>query len=549
MVEAENANIIKNVNTAVKTKGYVPRDCLAVVQNKATVYKEGPSISEIKKQMGRNPFGKPLSATPVNPVNAKSPILKDVLASFALAQCNGPLRVRKEWRELDATEKSDFFNAVNALKTSNGYEKYTTMHRNFFGAAHNKAVFLPWHRKMLADFEADLTRVAGKQIHLPYWDWTVNSQNPEQSEVLHSNAFGTGGTGPNLCITDGAFANWRNEDGSCLRRGYGRTGKVAAFYSEEVVNNAVQTSSNFDTIWRSLEGALHGSVHVYIGGDLATAASTRDPLFFLHHAHIDKLFWEWQELETERKNEYARGASINDVLEPFGIKVADALSADTLCYRYSNGQVPVPPTTVIATTSTTSSTVSTSTTASSTTSTTSSTVPTSTSASATTSTTSSTVPTSTTTTTSTSTASPTTTTGSPVCDPYDRNDKLCIRTPPPIPDEWCKINGLNIAYVRAVEAENAKVIKNVNTAVKTKGYIPRDCLAVVQNNSTVYKEGPSISDIKKKKGHNEFGKPISETPANPANPDSPIYNDFIGSFAFRTIVSASALVLIFAFTF
>ncbi|KAL3899722.1 MAG: hypothetical protein SGCHY_001841 [Lobulomycetales sp.] len=203
------------------------------------------------------------------------------LFSAALAQCNGPLRVRKEWRELDATEKNDFFNAVNALKNSNGYTKYVTIHKNFFGAAHSNAVFLPWHRKMLVEFEADLTRVAGKQIHLPYWDWTVNSQSPEQSEVLQPNSFGTGGTGPNLCVTDGAFANWINDDGSCLSRGYGRTGTVAAFYSEEVVNAAVRTSDNFDTIWRTLEGPLHGSVHVNIGGNVATAGSPRDPLFFL----------------------------------------------------------------------------------------------------------------------------------------------------------------------------------------------------------------------------------------------------------------------------
>ncbi|KAL3899720.1 MAG: hypothetical protein SGCHY_001839 [Lobulomycetales sp.] len=203
------------------------------------------------------------------------------LFTAALAQCNGPLRVRKEWRELDATEKSDFFNAVNALKTSNGYDYYAKIHWDHFDTAHSSPAFLPWHRKILVDFEADLTRVAGKQIHLPYWDWTLNSQNPERSDLLRPDAFGGGGTGPNLCVTDGRFANWVNEDGSCLRRGFRRNETIAAFYPGEVVNNAVQTSSNFDTIWRNLEGGIHSNVHVYIGGDFGTAASPRDPLFFL----------------------------------------------------------------------------------------------------------------------------------------------------------------------------------------------------------------------------------------------------------------------------
>ncbi|MGE5347514.1 MAG: tyrosinase family protein, partial [Acidithiobacillales bacterium] len=31
-----------------------------------------------------------------------------------------------------------------------------------------------------------------------------------------------------------------------------------------------------------------------LGGDMATAASPTDPLFFLHHANIDRIWSEWQ---------------------------------------------------------------------------------------------------------------------------------------------------------------------------------------------------------------------------------------------------------------
>ena len=40
---------------------------------------------------------------------------------------------------------------------------------------------------------------------------------------------------------------------------------------------------------------LHNIVHVFIGGDMGPGTSPNDPIFFLHHCNVDRLWAKWQE--------------------------------------------------------------------------------------------------------------------------------------------------------------------------------------------------------------------------------------------------------------
>ena len=48
--------------------------------------------------------------------------------------------------------------------------------------AHNTAVFPPWHAVFLHVFEIALAG-CGWEEPLPYWDWSFDSQSPEDSEI------------------------------------------------------------------------------------------------------------------------------------------------------------------------------------------------------------------------------------------------------------------------------------------------------------------------------------------------------------------------------
>jgi hypothetical protein len=68
-------------------------------------------------------------------------------------------------------------------------------------------------------------------IMLPYWDYTLDSQSPETSEIWRS--FGSMGDANTCCVNDGAFKGWIASDGQCLKRSGEKI--IASFYSPEQI--------------------------------------------------------------------------------------------------------------------------------------------------------------------------------------------------------------------------------------------------------------------------------------------------------------------------
>ena len=65
--------------------------------------------------------------------------------------------------------------------------------------------------------------------------------------------------------------------------------------------------------------------------------SPNDPLFWLHHANVDRYFLAWQ---MEHPRSPYNGGSLNDVMQPFGVRISAAFNLPTnsdseYCYTYS----------------------------------------------------------------------------------------------------------------------------------------------------------------------------------------------------------------------
>lgn len=69
---------------------------------------------------------------------------------------------------------------------------------------------------------------------------------------------------------------------------------------------------DYTSFARELEGApdfvtrnIHASGHFGIGGVLGqmgnASNSPADPLFYLHHGNLDRVFWKWQQGDLERR--------------------------------------------------------------------------------------------------------------------------------------------------------------------------------------------------------------------------------------------------------
>ncbi|XP_065182635.1 tyrosinase-like [Sycon ciliatum] len=205
--------------------------------------------------------------------------------------------------------------------------------------AHRNPSFLVWHRLYMLLFEAELQLVSGNSsFALPYWDWLDNST---RDTLLTENKFGnpTGLTGvlADFTVTCYAasfypWATWRGKNSLCTRGEFDSTVKVSRKFgpceetqflpSNRDIWDVLTTTDRYDmekynisstgynSYRKVLEGStpltgkkycqnrwwntvheLHNAVHIYTGGTMANvAASTNDPLFWLHHSMVDRVF-------------------------------------------------------------------------------------------------------------------------------------------------------------------------------------------------------------------------------------------------------------------
>ncbi|RZU49139.1 tyrosinase [Krasilnikovia cinnamomea] len=226
--------------------------------------------------------------------------------------------VRKNQRDLTTTEKRAFVNAVLELKKRGRYDEFVRTHNNFIlsdtdngnRVGHRSPSFLPWHRQFLLDFERALQAIDAS-VNLPYWDWTVDRDTT--SSLWSADFLGGNGRDSDGQVTTGPFAfsagNWvinvRTDSRNYLRRALG-TGQRPLPTADDVRSVLSQTTydvspwnststSGFRNLVEGWRGPnLHNRVHVWVGGDMTSGTSPNDPVFWLHHCHIDKLWSDWQ---------------------------------------------------------------------------------------------------------------------------------------------------------------------------------------------------------------------------------------------------------------
>jgi tyrosinase len=227
------------------------------------------------------------------------------------------MTVRKNQATLTADEKRRFVDALLELKRTGRYDTFVTTHNAFIMSdtdngdrvGHRSPSFLPWHRRFLLEFERALQSVDAT-VTLPYWDWTAD--RTARSSLWAPDFLGGTGRARDGQVTDGPFArsgnrwtvNVRVDGRDYLRRDLGAGGRQLPTRAEVDSVLAMETydaapwNSSSDGFRNHLEGwrgvNLHNRVHVWVGGQMATGVSPNDPVFWLHHAFIDKLWADWQ---------------------------------------------------------------------------------------------------------------------------------------------------------------------------------------------------------------------------------------------------------------
>jgi hypothetical protein len=178
----------------------------------------------------------------------------------------------------------------------------------------------------------------------------LDSQNPIKADILTPRFFGANGQAPEQCIVDGVAAGWKSvypldRPGTpCVKRCF-REGFI--LYSPEANIKTLNGETTSAGLSWSMENGGHRGVHQFIGGtcgDMTTNYSPNDPIFFLHHAMVDRLWWRWQKGCTAFQRMYdGPNSSPSDLLTSFNTRVSDVLNSDDLCYTYGQtaGDLPL----------------------------------------------------------------------------------------------------------------------------------------------------------------------------------------------------------------
>ncbi|KAI0271789.1 Di-copper centre-containing protein [Russula aff. rugulosa BPL654] len=336
--------------------------------------------------------------------------------------CTKPA-IRKEWRTFSTEEKTEWIRAVNCLSklphdsaltpsvdpsvslippvnaSSSYYDDIVYLHMDLNTRIHWTGLFLPWHRWYIHFFEKSLKKKCKYTGVSPYWNWTIDAPDFFESSFWKDSdpMSGLGGWGdPNddYTVHDGGFRNlplaypvfhhvrrnfsllaWEGIPSPLVTDPL-KIGNTS--FSAAVIKSLLETPAGnfkeFQTVLEALQGP-HSGVHVTVSGDLvgqcpANAPSDcrqsptwapNDPIFFMHHAMIDKIWCDWQNRDPMNANsfyggsvehlysltayeEYPNGGppylNLNSIMPADGLSpevaIADVMSTTGgyLCYKY-----------------------------------------------------------------------------------------------------------------------------------------------------------------------------------------------------------------------
>lgn len=246
--------------------------------------------------------------------------------------------IRKDATQLsdaDVAALRDAYNKMMAISDNRGWLYWSGLHgfpqfkcwhhnREGFNAPVPYNLFLPWHRAYLLSFEHTF-RDQNPDASLPWWDWTTQKGLPPVfEEDLNGGNPLQAGPVPEM-------------DGDPARMTERTPGPPRRLPTASRIRQILDLN-NFEDLTLQIEN-VHDGVHGWVGGDMGVvAASAYDPIFYSHHAMIDRVWYMWQ-LRQGVNNippDY-----LDRTLEPFGLKVRDVLDLNNLGYTYATSSVTV----------------------------------------------------------------------------------------------------------------------------------------------------------------------------------------------------------------
>jgi len=246
------------------------------------------------------------------------------------------VRIRKNAVTLTPAERDRFLVALAKLNDAGQgpFQAFRDTHvAESIDEAHGYPAFPPWHRAYLLDLERSL-QLIDPSVTLPYWRFDepaaalfapeflgMPSPNPDDGDVIQ---FPSGHP----------LETWKTDNKDSIER---RPQFAITDAPPQEFDGRPWVISQADTLalgsqyadFRNLEGAPHGNAHVSFQGPISSVpTAAKDPLFFLLHANVDRLwaFWQWLNHRTDATDPQTYSlAGAQRVPNDIGHKLADTM--------------------------------------------------------------------------------------------------------------------------------------------------------------------------------------------------------------------------------
>ena len=265
------------------------------------------------------------------------------------------MEVRKDWSSLDCETRKAYTKAVKCVMSqpsnldrsvypgaTNKFQDYAAIHIERSLNIHISGFFLTWHRLYVQIWYDDLRKTCGYKGPMPYWNWPATAGNLQGSPVFDGTECSMSGDGlfndtgpivlgPNVtlphgsgggCVTTGPFANYQTTfapvdiqialsggpiprsvfdyNPACLTRDL--NSYIAQTFDNQGAVDAGIATPDVASFQRALDGnpavgnlGLHTGAHFTVGGMAANVfSSPQDPIWYLLHAYMDKIYVDWQ---------------------------------------------------------------------------------------------------------------------------------------------------------------------------------------------------------------------------------------------------------------
>ena len=188
------------------------------------------------------------------------------------------------------TKSNEITRLFRSMTTTMGSFANATWNTCQSHSGQNSNNFLPWHRMYLYFMEQIVRQVSGRaDFAMPYWNYT--SADPAQRGVLPLQF---------RSPTDPLYASlYRSNRTSLANSGQ----PIQKFQSGDPMDiGTAMATTSYSTVGtvqgfcRAIDSGIHGRIHVLVGTSKNMGAvpyAARDPLFWVHHSSIDRMWASW----------------------------------------------------------------------------------------------------------------------------------------------------------------------------------------------------------------------------------------------------------------